>query len=119
MSQLGVFLASTSLAVCLVVANILLRMIADNKSVSGLEMYLENPGKLLLALTLYFGVFLAYPMILKFYPMNIVFPVYTGLAVLLVTLAGACLFGENLHPIQYVGIALLVLSVACLTIPNG
>lgn len=119
MNNIYAILWAVILAVLLTTANILLKMISAANADSGLDMYLASPVKLLVAIALYFLVFLAYPYLLRFYPMNIIFPSYTGLTVLLVAASGAVFFGEKMGPSQLVGVALLVAGIVCITLNSS
>jgi multidrug transporter EmrE-like cation transporter len=110
-------LASAVLAVLLATANVLLKMVSAVETDTGIEMYIASPMKILFSISLYFGVFLLYPYVLRLYPMSIVFPVYLGLTIMLIMLSGVVLFDEKIALSQIAGSVLLVIGIALISVP--
>ena len=108
MKSLYVICFAALLATALAIANVFLKLAAGTASQSAIELYTNNAGKIATALFFYFGVFLIYPLMLRHFPLNVLFPVYTGFTILFVTMAGAIIFDEKLLPHQYFGMALLI-----------
>jgi len=104
------------LAVTLSIANILLKSAAAAGNSTGLEMYFQNYGKIGAALCLYTGVFFIYPLMLRIFPLNILFPVYTGLTILAVAISGILFFDEKLNLFQYLGLLFLVSGIFLMTL---
>jgi small multidrug resistance pump len=111
-------LVSTVIALLMATANILLKMVSAVETDTGIEMYTASPIKFLISIGLFFGVFLLYPYVLRFYPMSIVFPCYTGITVLLIMLSGAFLFDEKIALPQIAGSILLVIGIALISYTN-
>ncbi len=105
-------LVAFCLAFLLTVSNVLLKRISASNQQSVIEMYSHSFGKLVVALGIYFAVFLIYPYVLRYFPVSIVFPVYTGLAILMVMLAGVVFFGEKIQLLQCLGAAFLIIGIA-------
>ena len=99
----------------LTTANILLKMVSAVETETGIEMYTASPIKLLISSGLFFGIFLLYPFVLRFYPISVVFPCYTGITVLLVMLSSALLFDEKIGLPQLAGSVLLVIGIALIS----
>ena len=115
MNSLYAIFFAALLAIALAVANVFLKLAANSGEHSALEMYSNNVGKIGIALFFYFGVFLIYPLLLKHFPLNVIFPVYTGLTILFVTLAGVLMFEEKFALHQFFGVSLLITSVALIS----
>jgi small multidrug resistance pump len=118
MSNLYAFFVAALLALLLTVSHILLKITSTSSSNSAIDMYIDNAGKILIALVIYFGVFLIYPYVLRFFPISVIFPIYTGLTMLLVMISGSAFFGEKIQLIQYIGAVLLVSGIALITYPS-
>ena len=73
-----------------------------------IELLMSQAPVVALALALYGGVFLWYLHALRRFEMSELFPLYTGLTLILVALAGVWLFGERLSPLQMGGIGLII-----------
>ena len=112
-------LVSLGFALVLAVSNALMKVVSLSPEESIVEAYAANYGKLFVAVSIYFAVFCAYPFALRFFPMSIIFPAYTGMSVFLVMLTGAWYFNEPVSPLQYVGAGLLVAGVALITFNGG
>lgn len=113
-SMYAIFFAAL-LAVALAVANIFLKLAAGGGQQSALELYTNNIGKISIALFFYFGVFLVYPLLLKHFPLNVIFPIYTGLTILFVTIAGVLMFEEKFALHQLVGVGLLIAGIVLIS----
>jgi small multidrug resistance pump len=112
-------LASAVLAGLLTSANILMKMVSAVETDTYIGMYLASPVKILISSGLFFGVFLLIPYILRFFPMTIIFPCYTGITVLLIMVAGTVLFDEKVALPQIAGSILLVISIALISYTNN
>jgi small multidrug resistance pump len=115
MNSLYAIFFAALLAIALTIANIFLKLAASAGQQTVYELYTNNIGKISIALFFYFGVFLVYPLLLKYFPLNVIFPVYTGLTILFVTFAGAFLFQEKFALHQFVGIALLIIGIVLIS----
>lgn len=116
MKALAAIGVSTALATLLAISHALLKKASTASHVSGLEFYLHNAWLIALALLIYVAVFFAYPYVLRFFPISVIFPTYTGLTVLLVMLFGSLAFGERILFGQYVGAALLIAGIALISL---
>jgi multidrug transporter EmrE-like cation transporter len=63
------------------------------------------------ALAIYAGVFFYYLAALRWLNMSLLYPVYTGAAVLLVVVTGCIVFGERIDARQILGAALIAAGV--------
>ncbi|GEM_PF-386481 len=70
----------------------------------------------LLALAIYGFVFFYYIFVLRGSPVSILYPVYTGLSVALVTLVGVMFFEESLQPLQLMGAVMIVGGIAFMSL---
>lgn len=111
MNSLYAIFFAALLAIALAVANIFLKLAASGEQQSAIELYTNNVGKISIALFFYFGVFLVYPLLLKHFPLNVIFPVYTGLTILFVTFAGILMFEEKFAFHQLLGVGLLIAGI--------
>ena len=99
----------------LTTANILMKKVSAVETNTYIEMYTASPLKMLVASGLFFGVFLLIPFVLRFFPMTIVFPCYTGITMLLIMLAGTVIFDEKVALPQIAGSILLVIGIALIS----
>ena len=63
------------------------------------------------ALALYGFIFFYYIVVLRSSPVSILYPVYTGLSVLFVLLAGRFYFSEPLSSVQIVGAGFVLMGI--------
>jgi small multidrug resistance pump len=118
MTNVYAIIVSALLALLLTASNILLKIASSSNTNSIIEMYISNAGKIFIALSIYFSVFLAYPYVLRFFPVSIIFPIYTGLAMLFVMISGGVFFSEKIHLTQYIGALLLISGIVLIAYPN-
>ncbi len=119
MNTLMALIVSLCLALMLGVSHALMKVISMSPEQSIVDAYIANFGKLAAALAIYFGLFCIYPFILRFFPMSIIFPAYTGFSIFVVMLAGALFFEEPVNSLQYLGAVLLVTGIALITVTGG
>ncbi|MEO8849203.1 MAG: hypothetical protein ABI440_11330 [Casimicrobiaceae bacterium] len=99
---------AVGLAVVLSAAHALLKWASQQPHASFVELLATQGLVVALALALYGGVFLWYLHALTHFEMAQLFPLYTGLTLIVVAMMGVVLFHERLLPLQWGGIALIV-----------
>jgi multidrug transporter EmrE-like cation transporter len=99
---------AAALAVVLTAAHALLKWASQKPHATFVELLTSQGAVVALALALYGGVFLWYLHALRRFEMAELFPLYTGLTLILVACTGVLLFGERLAPVQIGGILLIV-----------
>lgn len=99
---------AVALAFVLTTAHALLKWASQKPHATFAELLLSQGAVVALALALYGGVFLWYLHALRRFEMAELFPLYTGLTLILVACTGVLLFGERLAPVQIGGILLIV-----------
>jgi small multidrug resistance pump len=67
------------------------------------------------ALVLYGLIFAVYTYLLRWFELSLIYPLYTGLSVVLVFLTGVYFFAETMTPQRAGGMALIVLGVALIS----
>ncbi len=107
-AQAWMFANALALALVLSTAHALLKWASQKPHAGFLDLLATQGVVVALALALYGGVFLWYLRALTRYPMSQLFPLYTGLTLIVVALVGMYAFGERLSPPQVGGIALIV-----------
>ncbi|NNC36694.1 MAG: hypothetical protein HKO02_04495 [Hyphomonadaceae bacterium] len=115
MKSLSAIACAALLAFALSVAHAILKSAADGPQQSAFELYTQNVGKIGVALIFYFSVFLIYPLFLRYFPLNLFFPIYTGLTILFVAIAGKMFFDENFSTIQILGMTFIVIGIALMS----
>ncbi|MBT9136615.1 MAG: Multidrug resistance protein EbrB [Firmicutes bacterium] len=105
--ELGIALL---LAICLTGAQACFRN-ASTASLVWPTISIQVLGWLACALALYMIVFVAYAYALRSISISFLFPVYTGLSVVLVFLLGALLFGEKISVKSVAGCVLIVTGI--------
>jgi len=68
------------------------------------------------ALFLYGLVFLAYTVLLKYFDISILYPVYTALSIMGVSLVGIVYFGESLTLYKMLGMAVLLVGIGLMSL---
>jgi small multidrug resistance pump len=99
---------AAALAVVLTIAPALLKWASQKPHDTFVELLMTQGAVVALALALYGGVFMWYLHALRKFEMSQLFPLYTGLTLILVAIAGVVLFNERLAPVQIGGILLIV-----------
>ena len=115
MKSLSATFYAALLAFGLTIAHAFLKSAADGDHQSAIELYTQNIGKIGTALFFYFGVFLIYPVLLRYYPLNLFFPIYTGLTILFVAVAGNLFFDEKFTALQIAGMGFLIIGIALIS----
>lgn len=104
------------LASVLALTHVLMRTIGIRSSQQGfLEMLFSNWHLFLLAVSLYGFVFVYYTAALRYQKLALLYPLYTGLSVILVFGAGIYYFSESISFIQIVGCAFLILGIVLIS----
>jgi len=68
------------------------------------------------ALFLYGLVFLAYTVLLKYFDISILYPVYTALSIMGVSLVGIVYFGESLTLYKMLGMTVLLVGIGLMSL---
>jgi multidrug transporter EmrE-like cation transporter len=68
------------------------------------------------ALFLYGLVFFAYTVLLKYYDISLLYPVYTALSIIGVTMVGIIFFGENFSLYKVLGLTLLIMGIGLISL---
>jgi multidrug transporter EmrE-like cation transporter len=68
------------------------------------------------ALFLYGLVFFAYTVLLKYYDISLLYPIYTALSIIGVTLVGITYFGESFSLYKILGLTLLVMGIGLISL---
>lgn len=76
-------------------------------------------GPTLLSLACYGGAFYCLSLAMKGVPVGVAYAVWSGLGVLLVTLAAWALYGERIDAVGLLGLALIVAGVLILRLGSG
>lgn len=114
--NIGALASSLGLALLLAGAQVLFKYFASSKTsdeTSVLVHFMPLAG----ALGLYFTVFVLYALVLKRYPLSLIYPTYTALSVLLTYAAGIFIFREPPTLRGIAGLALLTVAVGLLSAP--
>ena len=104
-------LHAATLSLLLALSHGILRWIAGQRSVSYWSMLVEYWIWFALALSIYGIVFLYYTYVLRTVGIALLYPVYTGLSIILVFLVGVFYFNESVSVAQIAGCLLIVLGV--------
>jgi small multidrug resistance pump len=99
---------AAALAAVLTVAHAILKWATREPHASFIELLQARGLWVVVALALYGGVFLWYLDALRRFQMSLLFPLYTGLTLVLVSVVGVVAFGEKLALPQMGGIALII-----------
>lgn len=97
-----------ALAIVLTAAHAILKWSTRQPHDSFMALLAARGPWVLLALMLYGGVFLWYLDALRRFEMALLFPIYTGLTLVMVSLVGVLAFGERLALPQMGGIVLII-----------
>lgn len=105
------------LASVLALSHALLRTIGQRSAgLGGLQMLLAHWPMFVAALSLYGFVFVYYTVALRQHKLALLYPLYTGLSMLLVLAVGVLCFGETLTLAQRAGCGLMLLAILLLSI---
>ncbi|MBS0321481.1 MAG: hypothetical protein JSR18_13135 [Proteobacteria bacterium] len=99
---------AAALSIVLTLSHAILKWVTRQPHTGFVDLLQSRGGWVLLALSLYGGVFLWYLDALRRFDMSVLFPVYTGLTLILVALVGVLAFGERLAWAQMLGVLLIV-----------
>ena len=99
---------AAALALVLTTAHALLKWASQKPHATFIELLMSQGAVVAIALALYGGVFMWYLHALRKFEMSQLFPLYTGLTLILVAVVGVLLFHERLSPMQVGGIALII-----------
>jgi small multidrug resistance pump len=96
----------------LALTHAIMRTIGGRSGQKGLlDMLLSNWFLFLVAVSLYGFVFIYYTAALRYQKLALLYPLYTGLSVILVFAAGVLYFGETVSSIQITGCILLIFGI--------
>lgn len=110
-------LIGAGLAVLLAISHTLMRYVAGRGTATGaVGMLREHWITIACALAIYGVVFAIYLLALRTERMSLLYPLYTGLSVLLVVLSAVIVFDEPMRPLQAVGAILVAVGVAALAV---
>lgn len=104
------FLSTSMLAGVLVFSHALLRSAATLPS-----MELSWWIRVGFALFLYAVVFAVYAVLLRYFDISLLYPIYTGLSILGVSLVGVCFFGESLSIYKMLGLLMLLIGTSLMS----
>ncbi len=99
------------LAFLLASSHALLKWISVQAHSSYLQLLLEQWRYVFVSLALYGLVFFYYILVLRSSPVSTLYPVYTGLSVLLILLAGRFIFQESVTVWQVCGAGLILAGI--------
>jgi small multidrug resistance pump len=99
---------AAALALVLTTAHALLKWASQKPHATFIELLMSQGVIVAIALALYGGVFMWYLHALRKFEMSQLFPLYTGLTLILVAVVGVLLFHERLSPMQVGGIGLII-----------
>ena len=68
------------------------------------------------ALSLYGLVFLAYTLLLRYYDISVLYPLYTTLSIIGVSLVGIFYFGESMTAYKLAGMTLLFIGIGLISV---
>ena len=69
------------------------------------------------ALSLYGLVFITYTLLLKHYDISVLYPLYTALSIMGVSLIGILYFGESMSAYKIVGMMFLFIGIGLISLP--
>lgn len=99
------------LATLLASSHAMLKWASSQPHETYLAMLLGQWKAILAALALYGFIFFYYIVVLRSSPVSILYPVYTGLSVLFVLLAGRYVFSEPLSSVQVLGAGFVLAGI--------
>ena len=107
---------ATLLALLLSSSHLLLKHVYTNQHDSWAAMLKVEYPKIGLALTIYGFVFAYYIWALKYFPISLLYPIYTGLSVSFIAMAGYYFYAEPLSLYQIAGITFILVGVVLIGI---
>lgn len=108
---LSVLTHALILATLLALSHGILKWVSVQSHDSYLQMLQQQWKAVIAALTLYGFIFFYYIVVLRSSPVSILYPVYTGLSVLLVLAVGRLVFAEPLSMTQILGAGFILLGI--------
>lgn len=102
---------ATILATLLATSHAVLKWVSVQAHDNYGHLLLSEWKGVLLALSLYGFIFFYYIVVLRSSPVTILYPVYTGLSVLLVLLVGHIVFSEPISPAQILGAGFVLIGI--------
>lgn len=102
---------ATLLALLLASSHALLKWVSTQAHENYLQLLLTQWKLIFLSLSIYGFVFFYYIVVLRSSPISTLYPIYTGLSVLLVLLAGRFLFSEPVSSWQVLGGFFILLGI--------
>lgn len=111
-----VLFVSVVLAVLLTAAQVAFKMFALQQSSGAADW--RQWATLLVAISIYFMVFVMYVLALRRIDLSLLYPAYTAMSVLLTFAAGVVLFQEQVSARSVFGCALLLVSIYLISSPK-
>jgi len=111
----GFMVHALFLSTLLAVTHTLLKWVATQGESGYLATLLAHWYFVALALALYGFIFFYYVFILKFTSISLLYPVYTGMSILFVLIAGRLFFDEQLAGLQQLGAVLVVFGIVLMS----
>lgn len=102
---------AATLATLLATSHAVLKWVSVQAQDSYGQLLLTQWKGVLLALSLYGFIFFYYIVVLRSSPVSILYPVYTGLSVLLVLLVGHFVFSEPISQAQILGAGFVLIGI--------
>jgi small multidrug resistance pump len=110
----SMFVTAVALSLVLTTAHALLKWASQQPHVTFADLLMTHGVVVAAALALYGAVFLGYLYALRQFEMSELFPLYTGLTLILVACVGVVMFGERLSLQQIGGIAAIIAGLVML-----
>lgn len=99
------------LALLLASSHGLLKWVSLQRHENYIELLFDQWKAIILSLTIYGVVFFYYILVLRSSPVSTLYPIYTGLSVLLVLLIGRVVFSEPVGGYQMLGAAFILTGI--------
>lgn len=107
----AVLMHAVLLATLLASSHGLLKWVSSQPHETPIQMLLQHWKAVFAALALYGFIFFYYILVLRSSPVSLLYPVYTGLSVLLVLLMGRLVFSEPLTSVQVFGAGFVLIGI--------
>lgn len=107
----GTVVNALFLSALLAFSHALLKYASQHKSNGVVDFFLSNWIAVGCSLAIYGFIFFYYSYILKVIQISTLYPIYTGLSIMLVFLIGVFWFGEKTSAMQCLGAALIIVGV--------
>lgn len=114
-SHISIIIKSIFLSVLIVIAHGLFKWVAQHPAESYLSLWLTYWPVLLVSIVLYFFVFFYYAHLLKTTQITLLYPIYTGLSIVILLLVGKAVFNETVSLIQVAGCFLIITGIFCVS----